>query len=98
MTGYDALLHSIMVNDEKSIAALLDEGKINVNQPFGNDGWTFLHLAAQKGNARVVKMLLDHGAKPDAKNKGGLTPLEVAKQHEDARAAADVLRSQSATP
>ncbi|HEY1066204.1 MAG TPA: ankyrin repeat domain-containing protein, partial [Pirellulales bacterium] len=39
-----------------------------------------LHLAAEEGQAEVVKELLAHGAKIDAENKTGLTPLHLAAQ------------------
>uniref|UniRef100_A0A8B9LR32 Ankyrin 3a n=1 Tax=Astyanax mexicanus TaxID=7994 RepID=A0A8B9LR32_ASTMX len=36
---------------------------------------TPLHVAAKRGNGNMVKLLLDRGAKIDAKTKDGLTPL-----------------------
>jgi len=42
-------------------------------------GQTALHGAAQKGWDQVVKYLVDHGAKLDAKDNKGLTPLDAAK-------------------
>ena len=41
-------------------------------------GQTALHGAALKGYDQVVQYLLDHGAKPDIKDKRGLTPLDFA--------------------
>ena len=37
-----------------------------------------LHIAAQSGNAEIVKLLLEHGAEVDAKNKYGESALHVA--------------------
>jgi ankyrin repeat protein len=43
-----------------------------------NTGDTALHSAAGLGYDSVVQFLADHGARIDAKNKRGLTPLAVA--------------------
>ncbi len=43
-----------------------------------NQGETALHGAAQKGWDQVVQFLVDHGAKLDAKDKKGRTPLDAA--------------------
>ena len=41
-------------------------------------GCTPLHIAADKGSCKVVKLLLAGGANPLAKNSDGQTPLDVA--------------------
>jgi ankyrin repeat protein len=41
-------------------------------------GETALHGAASRGADSIVKYLVDHGAKLDAKTKRGFTPLDVA--------------------
>jgi uncharacterized protein len=53
-------------------------------------GYTALHEVAAIGNAAVVRLLLDAGAEPDARNGEGRTPAELAREggHE---ALADVL-------
>lgn len=38
-------------------------------------GWTPLHMAAYTGNPAIIKVLLDHHAKTEARDKRGLTPL-----------------------
>jgi ankyrin repeat protein len=43
-----------------------------------NQGQTALHGAAQKGWDQVVQFLADRGAKLDAKDKKGRTPLDAA--------------------
>lgn len=40
-----------------------------------------LHDAAKFGHAAVVKLLLEHGANADIKNKNGKTAKEIAEQH-----------------
>lgn len=41
-------------------------------------GWTMLHHEALAGNAGPVKVLLDHGADPNARTDDGATPLQLA--------------------
>ena len=38
-------------------------------------GWTPLHMAAYVGNPAIIKVLLDHHAQTEARDKRGLTPL-----------------------
>ena len=42
------------------------------------DGWTPLHVAARRLDARLVTWLLDHGAEPMPRGKGDETPLDLA--------------------
>jgi hypothetical protein len=42
-------------------------------------GSTALHAAVVSGQAGIVKFLLDHGAKSDAKTTTGWTPLMMAE-------------------
>lgn len=44
-----------------------------------------LHIAVQKGNCRVLRLLLEHGADCDSKDAAGFTPLICAtiRGHED---------------
>jgi len=58
-------------------------------------GETALHMAAASGYDRVVKLLVEHGARVDAKNRRGVTPLGIAtaRQTPPERAStADLLR------
>jgi uncharacterized protein len=43
-------------------------------------GYTALHEGAAVGNIDVVRMLLDAGAQPDARNGEGRTPAELARE------------------
>ncbi len=45
-------------------------------------GWTGLHEAAARGHAAVVRLLLEHGADPNAREQGdNTTPLHWAAAH-----------------
>jgi ankyrin repeat protein len=43
-------------------------------------GNTSLHEAVFKGSAKLVKLLLAHGADPDIANADGATPIELAER------------------
>ena len=43
--------------------------------------WTALHRAALDGHASIVKLLIDHGAAVDARDKDGDTPLHDAARN-----------------
>ena len=42
--------------------------------------WTALHMAAMEPNAKAVRLLLAHGAKPDITDSRGKTPAEAAEE------------------
>ena len=48
----------------------------NAQDCFGD---TPLHIAASRGNARLVETLLAHGAKSGIRNKNGQTPIQVSR-------------------
>jgi ankyrin repeat protein len=51
------------------------------------EGTTLLHLAAEKGHADVVELLIQKGAALNAENSQGDTPLDVAINHGQKKAA-----------
>jgi ankyrin repeat protein len=61
----------------------------NVDQE--GKGMTPLHLAAYIGNTEILKVLLDHHANTEARDKRGLTPLLWTTFGGNARAAAVLL-------
>jgi hypothetical protein len=75
--GYSPL-HSRACHWKGRIEILLDLGA-DVNHG-GNDGDTPLHAAAGSCNAAPAALLLRHGARVDALNRKGLTPLAYALQ------------------
>ena len=42
-----------------------------------------LHSAAAGGHGSIVELLLEHGADPNARQRGGFTPLHAAAQNGD---------------
>jgi ankyrin repeat protein len=51
---------------------------VDINAADSNNGRTALHGAALQGFDPVVQFLVDHGAKLDAKDRNGRTPLDMA--------------------
>jgi ankyrin repeat protein len=65
--------------DAEALEALklcIDQG-LDLSQTNGK-GETALHGAANRGSDILVKFLVEHGAKLDAKSKSGFTPLDIA--------------------
>ena len=65
--------------DAEALEALqlcMDQG-LDISQTNGK-GETALHGAANRGSDLLVKFLVEHGAKLDAKSKAGFTPLDIA--------------------
>jgi ankyrin repeat protein len=60
----------------KTVAFLVEQGA-DVNAA-GHFGWTALHAAAYQGLNDVVELLARHGAKLDALDEFGQTPLSIA--------------------
>ena len=63
----DSSLHDAAINDEVKMTELLILLGADVNATDKN-GDTPLNLAATHGNAKIVKILLEHGAKKDLKD------------------------------
>lgn len=57
------------------------------------EGATALHAAAERRCAPIVKLLLDHGAKPDTPDDEGFTPLHSAVCWGDERIAGLLLEA-----
>ena len=81
------------------VAAGADVNAVNA------DGNTALHPTASAGLVRVIRLLADHGARLDVKNKNDRSPLDLATPRVDPRsppglgskAAEDLLRRLLAT-
>ena len=86
MTGRDAVLMCVMLNDAEHLRGLIAEGR-DINTPLYGlpDRPTFLHLAVQKGHLEVTRVLLENGASSRGKTSRGVTPLSIAQDNHQAR-------------
>ena len=66
--------------NETAVEMLLKSDSSLVNEKSGTDGWTPLQDATLKSNTRIVKMLLDYGADPLARDYKGGTAMDMATE------------------
>ncbi len=71
------LAKAIQIGKNAEIKRLLKQGA-DANTT-DKHGWTLLHHAASKGNAKACKLLVKHGADADAMTESTNTPLCLAK-------------------
>ncbi|KAF5311914.1 hypothetical protein D9619_003422 [Psilocybe cf. subviscida] len=78
---HDLTLHGLaLANDTTGISTLLrehPETDLNARDEFG---YAPIHLACDRGNAQVVKLLLERGADSSIKDPDDLSPLELSKE------------------
>jgi ankyrin repeat protein len=101
MAAPDELFQAIASGaDERAIAMM--EANPALIQACTQDGWTPLHVAAQKLNAHLVAWLLDHGADVGRQARGDWTALDAAaywswdESAEQFKAVASLLRERGA--
>jgi len=63
--------------DYETVKAYL-KNDIDINTRDPENGYTALHWAAEKGQMKIVKLLIEKGANLNAKTKNNLTPLNLA--------------------
>jgi ankyrin repeat protein len=72
----DDLINAVREGNIEAARALLKQ-RVDVNAPQG-DGATALHWAVQRDDLNTVEFLLRAGARADAANDTGVTPLYLA--------------------
>ncbi|KAJ3141779.1 hypothetical protein HDU90_006124 [Geranomyces variabilis] len=73
------LIHAVRSKSRDCISALLAAKTCNVNVQSSDGRWA-LHLAVENNDWKVVKMLLEAGARTDVQDEFLITPLHVAVQ------------------
>ena len=77
----DSILHAAAHHGNiAAVKLLLDFGHANKLNKRNKDKQDPLHMAASAGHAEVVRLLLQWGADPKARDKKKKTPIELAKQ------------------
>ena len=71
------LINATKKGDLEAVKTYLKEG-IDINTRGSDNGYTLLHWAAEKGQKKIVKLLIERGANLNAKTKNNLTPLNLA--------------------
>jgi ankyrin repeat protein len=80
----ETALHIAAIRGDIKVGKILLNVGANINAP-GEYGNTPLHEAVGQRKYDFVKLLLDHGASKDIRNKDGFTPAEHAEQSGDQR-------------
>jgi hypothetical protein len=76
-TRYNDLVTAAVMRDRAAVKELLDDGKTpDVRQ---SDGSTPLMIAVSNDDAEMTSMLLAKGADPNARARGGITALSIAR-------------------
>lgn len=73
----EQFIKAINNNDIKLVEELTKNKEFNINGQYAQNA-TPLHLAANKGNNKVVELLIKNGAALDSQDSSGRTPLDIA--------------------
>ena len=96
--GFTALHLAAFFGQEEAAELLVARGaEVNVVARNPTIVVTPLHSAAAGSHAGIVKLLLEHGADPNAAQDGGFTPLHSAAGNDD-RDSAEALLEAGADP
>jgi hypothetical protein len=80
------VLHALSFSDPMEAKRLLElfiAGGVNVDSIDPETGWTALHTKVSDRYVEDIKLLLAHGARTDARDKKGRTPLQYAVELQD---------------
>ena len=70
-------------DDIRDLARLLLEHGTDANMRTNNLKWTLLQMEAFWGRPTIARVLLDHGANPNAENDDGETALHIVSRRKD---------------
>ena len=96
--GFTALHLAAFFGQEEAAKILVERGaRVDLVARHPSIHVTPLHSAAAGSHPGIVKLLLEHGADPNAAQDGGFTPLHSAA-HNDDRDSAEALMEAGADP
>jgi ankyrin repeat protein len=95
--GGTPLNTAVRLQDREMVTLLLDQGHAAINGRAGKLSETALHAAAGRGDAAMVRLLLEHKADINATDKSGFTPLLNAAE-KGQMAIVEILVEQGADP
>ncbi|KAF4459721.1 ankyrin repeat-containing [Fusarium albosuccineum] len=78
--GWTPLAWAIQTDAPDTVQVLVNNKQVQIERR-DPGGRTALYWAVEYGHARVVKVLLEAGADPEAKDNRGNTPISAAKQY-----------------
>ena len=78
-SGETPLIKAAEAGDCSAVRDLLKRGADAKAESYTQ--WTALHGAAENGCVDCIRLLVDAGARPDARAKSGMTPAEIAKKY-----------------
>jgi len=76
-------LHLASERGYRGVCKVLIDAGADVNQKNSSVGWSAVHYAAYEGHGDVLRMLIAHGAVPDALDNSGDTAESYAKEWEN---------------
>ncbi|KAF9481675.1 ankyrin [Pholiota conissans] len=78
---HDNTMHGlVLANDVVGLTKLLENQSNTDVDAVDEFGYAPIHLACDRGNAEIVKILLQYGANRDVKDPDSLTPLELSHE------------------
>jgi ankyrin repeat protein len=81
--GWTVLHYPACWGDVKLVQFLLDNGALELLDVTDNNGDTPLHRAATNNHLPVAQMLVERGARVNAKNEEGKTPYQLARDEDN---------------
>ena len=78
---FSPLMYEVYMHNYENIDMMIKSGA-DVNYQNPRDGCSSLHWAAKKGDLKIVKLLVAHGALPGLLNHNQQTPEFLAKEHD----------------
>ena len=76
---YNIFIKIINQQDEEVIS-IIEDSNFDLDTHLNNFNWTALHAAVYKGNEKLVRYLLNQGAKSDLMNASGYSPKSLAER------------------